>query len=752
MAPPKDKENPKRNLSLRDFQGVNTQAARQVIGDDQFAWLENVMPVGFGNLKALPGPSKSLSSWSSPAYHMHFVSIADVPFEIIFCTNGQAYAVNLSTYLTTSICVAGTLSGNDSGICQWQNTEVIIVDQRGYFVWNGSGSLVNQVGTIGTLTITTIGTGYTSQPTIGFSGGGGASAAATCDISVATVAINAAGTGYNVNDYATVSGGSFNTAAVVQVSSIGALGAVTGINLVNMGDYTVAPAPLTAVVTTSLYGTGLKVNLTFGIGPITLTNVGSGYSSNPTVGVTLGGGSGGSVTANLLVVPSAGNACATYAGRVWVAYGRTISFTAPGSYNNFSSANAGGSFIMTDETLVSEVESLVSANNFLYIIGGSSINVVADVSVVTPTSGQAYTVFSNTNISASIGTEYEDSVIPYYRSLWFANPYGIYALYGSTTQKMSDDLDGIFPLIAGQESGEIEISGGTSVINEILCACFMVQYEGDATPPAYGQNINTNPTSTSWVWSGKPVTLTTLVNAINTIPSFMTWSWVGKDSTIQIGGDPNWANVSLYLYTNTFVDSSSSNHTMTVVGSPSIDNTGQVFNGVGAMLFNGAGQGVYTPDAANLQLTSGDFTVECWYYQTSGQGGELVTKYDSGAGVYQYLLYVVATSYTPRFSVYFPGYTALTVLGVSSSVNTWHHLAAVRYGNTFQIFQDGIGSGTQTSASNLISTTPEKLWVGCYQDLSNPFAGKVTQVRITKGVARYTSNFTPPTSPFPTHA
>ena len=474
MAPPKDRENPKRNLSLRDFQGVNTQAARQVIGDDQFSWLENVMPVGFGNLVSLPGPSGIIASWSATAYHMHFVSLLDVPYEIVFCTNGQVFAVNLSTNVVTSICNPSTLSGNDSGICQWQNTEIIIVDQRGYFVWNATGNMVNQVGTVGNLKITSIGTGYTSQPTIGFSGGGGSGAAATCDINVATVAINAAGTLYNVNDLITVVGGSFVRAAVVQVATIGGGGAVTGINLVDSGDYTIAPSPLTAVVTTSLYGSGFKLNLTFGIGPITLTNPGSLYTSNPAVGVTVGGGSGGAVTANLMVVPSSGTACATYAGRVWVAQGRTISFTAPGSYNDFSSTNAGGSFIMTDETLVSDVESLVSANNFLYIIGGSSINVVADVSVV-----NGITVFSNTNISASIGTEYEDSVIPYYRSLWFANPYGIYALYGSTTQKMSDDLDGIFPLIAGEELSEMEITAGTAVINEILCACFMVQYEGD---------------------------------------------------------------------------------------------------------------------------------------------------------------------------------------------------------------------------------------------------------------------------------
>jgi len=97
---------------------------------------------------------------------------------------------------------------------------------------------------------------------------------------------------------------------------------------------------------------------------------------------------------------------------------------------------------------------------------------VADVSV-----SNGITVFSNTNISASVGTDFENSIYPYYRGVWFANNYGVYAVYGSTTQKMSDDLDGIFPLLLDSEyNNGIEITSGSVVLFDILCLAFLAKY------------------------------------------------------------------------------------------------------------------------------------------------------------------------------------------------------------------------------------------------------------------------------------
>jgi hypothetical protein len=85
------------------------------------------------------------------------------------------------------------------------------------------------------------------------------------------------------------------------------------------------------------------------------------------------------------------------------------------------------------------IQQLVAANDFLYIFGDSSINVFSNVQVTA--SGQ--TLFTNTNVSASVGTQLPYAIIPYFRSVLFMNNYGVYALVGSTTTKLSSPLDGL---------------------------------------------------------------------------------------------------------------------------------------------------------------------------------------------------------------------------------------------------------------------------------------------------------------------
>jgi hypothetical protein len=81
-------------------------------------------------------------------------------------------------------------------------------------------------------------------------------------------------------------------------------------------------------------------------------------------------------------------------------------------------------------------------------------------------------LFTNTNVSASIGTKRLYGVFPYFRSVLFMNDYGMYALVGSTTSKISDQLDGIFPYI----DFTLPVTGGQVLLNNILCAAFNFTY------------------------------------------------------------------------------------------------------------------------------------------------------------------------------------------------------------------------------------------------------------------------------------
>lgn len=167
--------------------------------------------------------------------------------------------------------------------------------------------------------------------------------------------------------------------------------------------------------------------------------------------------------------PSNGTYIATYSGRVWIVTGsapsRTIAFSDVEDYADFG--GAGGSTTITDETLTSSIQQLLVANNFLYFFGVDSINVIADVQVV-----GGNTQFSNTNLVANSGSNFSQGIIAYFRSVWYLDNSGIYALYGATPRKASDELDGIFQRIDFSEP----ITAGSVTLYNKLCVCYNVTY------------------------------------------------------------------------------------------------------------------------------------------------------------------------------------------------------------------------------------------------------------------------------------
>jgi hypothetical protein len=210
-----------------------------------------------------------------------------------------------------------------------------------------------------------------------------------------------------------------------------------------------------------------------------MTNPGSGYLANTTVTIS-GGGATNAALAVAAVNLNDIVDVATFSGRVWVASGRTVYYSAAGSYSDFTSVSA-GSFTLTDSTLHGNIRAIISANNFLYIFGDDSINVFSDLRV----SSTGQTLFTNTNVSASVGTRRIRAIFPYFRSVLFMNDYGIYALVGSTTSKISDQLDGIFPNI----DFSLPVTGGQVLLNNILCAAFNFTYAPSGETPRQLQAI-----------------------------------------------------------------------------------------------------------------------------------------------------------------------------------------------------------------------------------------------------------------------
>lgn len=189
--------------------------------------------------------------------------------------------------------------------------------------------------------------------------------------------------------------------------------------------------------------------------------------------------------------PASGTDIAVYAGRVWIAQARVLFFSGadgfsngvpaiPDATNYWSAVNGAGFVNLTDPVLHSNVQRLFAANGYLYIHGTTSVNVISDVYVpagaVPPTP-----LFTNLNVQSIIGTDQPASVFTFGRALMLANRYGAYAMYGVNAQRFSSDIDGTWQYVDFTQP----VSGAVAVINNILCAAFLIKRLND---PIFGSN------------------------------------------------------------------------------------------------------------------------------------------------------------------------------------------------------------------------------------------------------------------------
>ena len=332
---------------------------------------------------------------------------------------------------------------------------------------------ITSAGNIVYITVSNPGSGYTTTPSVTISGGGGSSGNAVAIVStgkVTSVSLTNAGTGYTSPPTVTLTGGGGTGANVVSQINTFKTGTVSvtltngGSGYNNVANITVSIGNATGWTTQATAVATLSGNA---VNQIVMTNPGAGYTASSNVVVTISGGGGANAAATAVVNTDQIVDVATFSGRLWVAAGRTVYYSAADSYSDFTSVSA-GSFTITDSTLHGNIKSLLSANNFLYIFGDDSINVFSDVRV----NALGQTLFTNTNVSASVGSRRIYAVFPYFRSVLFMNDYGVYALVGSTTSKISDPLDGVFPYI----DFSLPVSGGQVLLNNILCAAFNFTY------------------------------------------------------------------------------------------------------------------------------------------------------------------------------------------------------------------------------------------------------------------------------------
>ena len=220
--------------------------------------------------------------------------------------------------------------------------------------------------------------------------------------------------------------------------------------------------------------------------------------------------------------------------------------------------------------------------------------------------------------------------------------------------------------------------------------------------------------------------------------------------------DPDFSSVVLLLHLDgadaatSTSDASESGHAITFNGNTELDTAQEKFGGSSLRLPGSAGDFISTPDSADWDFDAGDFTIEffirlstvassqCFISQEQDLNNRWRFQFDNtvGAAFTALLGGVLQVDFSQGATT---GWSA----------DTWYHVAVTRDGNDFDIYRDGTSIASVTDSSDMPNVAAA-LRIGQNAAGSTlPVQGWMDEVRITKGVARYTGSFSAPTSPFP---
>lgn len=227
--------------------------------------------------------------------------------------------------------------------------------------------------------------------------------------------------------------------------------------------------------------------------------------------------------------------------------------------------------------------------------------------------------------------------------------------------------------------------------------------------------------------------------------------------------DPNFASVSLLLHmhgtntSTTFTDSSSNGHTVTAVGNAQIDTSQSPYaGGISSGKFDGTGDYLSVPDHASLDFGTGDFTVEGWArFANFTAVPFLWHKFSAGSGSNNGWFIEADATHIYAGKGVNTSLTDFAPFSCSLSINTWYYIALTRTGNTLEVYLGGASLGTFTPggggiAGNFDNASPMILGGGGGSFFTTVMLnGFMADWRVTTGVRRYSSNFSPPSVPFP---
>lgn len=225
----------------------------------------------------------------------------------------------------------------------------------------------------------------------------------------------------------------------------------------------------------------------------------------------------------------------------------------------------------------------------------------------------------------------------------------------------------------------------------------------------------------------------------------------GNDSYVKLLIQSNTTNGS-----TTFTDISGAGNTITGYGSIA-HSTSQKKNGASSIYFDGSDDYLSVPDSDNWHFGGGDFTVDMFVYLDEnsipityrfmiGYGRGSSSWGDNGHAWLLGLLqnsqmFFQAKSSATNDIIYQLGYPTVNIF------KQWAHIAVVRHGSILKLYLNGINILTLTDIGQLYlpsGVVTPKLIIGDTSAFDGKWKGYMDQIRISKGTARWTRNFTPP--------
>ena len=172
------------------------------------------------------------------------------------------------------------------------------------------------------------------------------------------------------------------------------------------------------------------------------------------------------------------------------------------------------------------------------------------------------------------------------------------------------------------------------------------------------------------------------------------------------------------------------------------------FPEAGYVEFDGSTEYLSIADSADFSFGTGDYTMEAWIYPTStGSYPVIIAQYENTSTTASWFFSLGNNTTTVEYYAYSPdGNLSPYLSGGTAPLNTWTHVAVTRSGSTVRLFVGGSQVDSRTW-SNAHRDSSLSVTIGASSNGLYKFSGNISNVRVVKGTALYTSDFTPPSSP-----